>query len=292
MATRTWLDVSGDLNSTSNYSSATKPSTGDVWEISSGNKSLTTATTEFAAVALLDVNVRSGFTGAFGATGTPIKFGAMTGKIYVDAPLASIVSLWPVSVPKIIIQDCNESPGGGCYIYDGTITDLIIIGGGYIRIGGLADGTNLHVLGGGGTHPSPQVYIEAGAAFTNLYCTGGVVRSYATFTNIECSGSGRVYLQGDAALSTTSIKAYNGGRVVPNTNGGTHTAITVWNGGTVDFGEDMRTKTITNCTANAGGSILGHTNITFTNAPVLRGGRVTGATALTVDADSIPFISG
>lgn len=285
MATRTWLDVSGDLNSTGNYSAATLPVNGDTFDVQSGNKTVTTSTTQFASTDLANFYLRSGFVGAWGAVSTPIKFGAMTGELMIDAPLASIAAVWPASVPKLIVVDGNANPGGGVYVYDGTITDFIILGGGYIRIGGAVDGTNLWVLGGQGTHPTPQVYIEAGCSFTNGYFGAGLTKSYGTFTNIYAEdlgvSFGTLQILGDSTLSTTTLRSRGRSRVDVYAPG-THTAIEAI-GGTVDFSKDMRSKTITNGKAMTGGTIIGHSAITASNALISRGGRIVNIASQTIE---------
>ena len=88
MATRFWLDVSGDWNATANWSGATVPvSTDDVY-ILAGSQAINTNLGQ-SAVTLNSLHIGMGFLGTIGTSTTPLAISATTWEIGVPAPAGS-----------------------------------------------------------------------------------------------------------------------------------------------------------------------------------------------------------
>lgn len=287
MATVTWLDVSGDLSATANYSGAAVPSDGDTLLIPTSNKTVTTAPTTLRLIDFVNVRFGRAVTGQWGTAAAPVQIGACTGTVEIDSPLAGLIALDATSTPKLIVHDCGDVGSGGLLVYDGTITDLIIFGGGYINLGASAGAiTNLLVIGGNGSHPSPHVVLDAGATVTNLYAEMGVIDCYSNaVTNYELSGTARLNIRGDSSIGSTSIQVRNRARVEITANGGTHTLIETFESAEVDMAKDTRERTVTTARANGRSIIRAGRHITATNV-VLRGGRIDGLNSTI--SDSLP----
>lgn len=281
MATVTWLDVDGNINNTANYSSGAKPSNGDTFNVPSGNKTVTTNPTGLGAINLADALIGVNFTGQWGSVSAPITFGTCTGRLRVNAPRAGLIAVTPVAWPTVEIADCGEGPSY-LYIGGGTITDLVVLGGGRIVVGASATVTTIHVVGGSGTRPSPTVDIEAGATVTTLIATAGVVNNYAAITNIKYSGSARVYNLGDASIGTTTVEGYGSQARMQVDAQGTHASVKTYAGAVFDASRDMRTKTVTASIANSGSQIILGSHVSISTA-IARGGRILGVAPTTIE---------
>lgn len=281
----TWLDVDGNVNNTANYDDGAVVVNGDSLYIPTSNKSVVTNPTTLTSVNLVDLRFGKAVTGTWGTEAAPIEFGACTGACDVDSPLAQLLSISFTSIPKLIIHDVGDMGNGGFFLEDGTITDMIIMGGGYIRLGADAGTiTNLWVIGGLGTHPTPIVRIDAGATITNLYAERGVVNSYsANITNYELSGTALLRILGDSAIGSTKLEARGRSRVEVVAPGGTHAAITAYESAVVDMASNTRARTATAITASGNSMVLAGRHITNSTATV-RGGRIEGLSTLVIDA--------
>lgn len=283
--TVTWLDVDGNVNNTANYDDGAVPATGDSLYVPTSNKSVVTNPATMTAVDLVNLRFGNAVTGTWGTEAAPIEFGACTGTCDVESPLAQLLSLSFTSIPKLIIHDVGDIGNGGFFLEDGTITDLIIMGGGYIRLGADAGTiTNLIVIGGSGTHPQPVVKIDAGATITNLYAEAGVINNYsANITNYEVSGSARLRILGDSAIGSTKLEARGRSRVDIVAPGGTHAAITAYESAIVDMASNKRARTATAITASGQSIVYAGRHITNSTATV-RGGQIPGISSLTIDS--------
>jgi hypothetical protein len=189
MATRTWLDVDGNLANTANYSGGVLPTTGDNWHILRGLKNLDTNLTQFGSTALADVRIGGDFAALFGHAGQAVTLGALTGIIRIDAPQAPEIHIAPTSVSKMVISRCGAGVYG-CYLRgSGTVSELTHAQG-QLRIASAPTVTDLRLHGG-------AVHVEGGATITNAYADAGTgVCEAAIGTRLEVTGAARWIHQG------------------------------------------------------------------------------------------------
>lgn len=289
MATVTWLNADGNINNTANYSTGAKPSNGDSLDIPKADQTVTTNPTGLGAINLLNSTIGVAFTGQWGSTSAPITYGTCTGTLKINAPRAGLISVAPTAWPSVQVVDCGASQSP-LYFSSGTYTDLVILGGGLIIVGASCTVTNLHVIGGQGTRPSPNVRIDAGAAVTNLYAQAGNIDTYAAITNSKISGTARLNYLGDSAINSTTVEVYGSLARMDVYAQGTHSSVKAFAGGVFDASKDSRTKTVTAAYAHTNSTIILGSHVAFTTA-VMRGGRILGVAPTSIEGspDTLGF---
>jgi hypothetical protein len=105
-----------------------------------------------------------------------------------------------------------------------------------------------------------SVLCGLGATLTTVTQAGGTLETRSNVTTLTLSGGEHV----KAAGTVTTLNA-NGGVYIHNSTG-TVTTIVAASGAEVDFSRDLRTKTVTNFTVNAGSTLKDpHGVVTYTN---------------------------
>jgi hypothetical protein len=105
-----------------------------------------------------------------------------------------------------------------------------------------------------------SVLCGLGATLTTVTQAGGTLETRSNITTLTLSGGEHV----KAAGTVTTLNA-NGGVYIHNSTG-TVTTIVAASGAEVDFSRDLRTKTVTNFTVNAGSTLKDpHGVVTYTN---------------------------
>jgi hypothetical protein len=108
-----------------------------------------------------------------------------------------------------------------------------------------------------------SVLCGLGATLTTVTQAGGTLETRSNITTLTLSGGEHV----KAAGTVTTLNA-NGGVYIHNSTG-TVTTIVAASGAEVDFSRDLRTKTVTNFTVNAGATLKDpHGVVTYTNGIV------------------------
>lgn len=276
MATRTWQnDVSNSFaNDATRWGSSL--SSGDTANMPVNDYDRSTSTTALGAVDLVDMFIGKGVRKSLGTSGSPLTFGACTGKLEIDAPLADAIYVQPTSWVKIVVKGTSQA-ADAFKLVDGTITDFVVDTPGRVKIGAAANITNLYVNSG-------TVYIENGAAITTIYQGGGVIEDYAGGWTTAYLNGGTHKALGDTSLTLGTYQIGGGYHLVVAPCTITYAKLN-GPGGTLDFTTDSRAKTLTNAWAMKG-SILDLRNsgiITLSNAPVARGGKILGAASVTLD---------
>lgn len=105
------------------------------------------------------------------------------------------------------------------------------------------------------------LWIGTGATLTTINQAGGSL-VYQSNVVTHTVNPGTATVKGSATITTLTIDA---GTVNHNSTG-TLTTLAVGNGGTIDFSDDLRTRTVTNTTLNAGSALLDPNKVvTFSN---------------------------
>lgn len=290
MATRYWQDVSSDFESTSNWSAATVPVTGDSFHVLSGSTGILT-TLDQSDQDFANITFGPEFVGPIGTATSPLKLGTLTGTITINSPLADTINLWPVGVGTVVVAACNNKTYA-CHFYDGAITSLYVTGGQQIRIGAGMVITTLHVIP---NSLDTRVFIEQGAAVTTINQSNGTIYSSAGCTTYNGRG-GLFRLQGDQTASVTTINLNSEGNRFVVENEGTSTTFATVNAFKGVFQLDTATaKTITNGNCYLGGYIdlrRGKDTVTVSNALSVYGGQVWGTDNVSTIAGVPDKISG
>lgn len=105
-----------------------------------------------------------------------------------------------------------------------------------------------------------NVICGAGCTVTNLDVSGGIVQTNSGATTLDQT-------DGDVTLFAGNFTTLNvDGGATRYRGTGTITNLNVGDGGEADFGRDMKSRTVTNCQINAGGTIRDpNKTVTFTN---------------------------
>jgi hypothetical protein len=112
--------------------------------------------------------------------------------------------------------------------------------------GGAGDIATLRVGSGEGGN-APQVWGGSGLVVATLDMIGGEVKLFNGLTTLN-QIDGTLVIDGSSASTTLNV---DGGTLIYRSSG-TITTLRVSDGGKVDFAQDLRTRTVTNCTLNAG----------------------------------------
>jgi hypothetical protein len=125
-----------------------------------------------------------------------------------------------------------------------------------------------------GANATSSVVAGVGLTLTTLDWSGGTVALAAAVTTILGYG-GVLTITGSGAVTTATI--YGGSLSYQST--GTITTLNVGGNGLASFREDLRSRTVTNCTLYEGGQLFDpyHT-CTFTNGVILPDADITGVT--------------
>ncbi len=285
MAAVYWLDVDTNWTNTANWSGGAVPVDDDDIYILNGTKAIT-GNVDQSGVSGSDtpksLTIGRGFKGSIGTPASPLKFAAIT-TVTVESETTGQINLATTGT----ITSCkvrNTGPGAYAFYYAaGTITDLYLLRAQHARIGGGATITKLHVLF---TRRDSDVMcvIEDGATITNADQTGGTVHSYAGVgTKLRVMG-GTWWAVGDGnTYGTTEISG--SGLVYGHDDGSTWTLIDVFGPhGRWTTADDPDDKTITNANVRSGGLLDANNGgtVTFTNAPKKLGGRILGASSVSI----------
>lgn len=261
MASRTWLDTSGDAGANANWGTA--PADGDSAYILQASQTITTNVNQ-SSVDLVDLYIGENVTGTIGTATSPLYYGICTGKCVVNAPSAQAVNLRFTSIPTLIVRGASASPYG-FHLYSGNINTMYVTKGGTIRIGANATVTTLYVMYENSQAGDTNIIIEEGAALTTVHQIGGMVNSQVAFTTYNISG-GTLMQVGESTGSITTLNMYGSANVVYSSPGTTITTLNGY-GGTFDASQDGRAKTISTANSYTGNLIMGDNGtetITFT----------------------------
>ena len=274
MATRTWLDVSGDWEATANWSDATVPVTDDDVVIGSGTQDITTNVDQ-NTVTLASLRIGDNYTGKIGTSSAPLKinsvdvsFAGQGSANYIRGEYVTVTVTDGAATPTMldIFGAATSTP-----ITSNGITTLRVLGGrGTINI---QDGTltTLEMIGASSTKITLASAVDN---LANITMDGGTLE---TRTNI---GTKAIVLGGTLKVLSTAtageIECYDGGDVKYNTSG-TLTTLEMYGGTFSLLDNTAATVAITNSTMYEGAIIrLDNSlqNVNLSNPMTIQGGEV------------------
>lgn len=282
MADIEWLGTGTDLSVGANWEGGVAPASGDsaIFDRPQTAGAITGGLDQ-SAVNLVNLIIRPDFNGTIGSSGSPMKYGALTGYVSIDPAGTTDQEIWwqVTSATNAAISNAGSSKYG-CVMVDGTVTRLIVnprTPTARIRLGAAVNLTDLiaDLMG--------QCWIESGAALTNAFANGNAnVVCEAAITNVQVGGAARWAHQGSATFNISDLKVGDRGLFLWESPGSTITLLQTYGHGRV-LASSGRAKTLTNCRAY-GESLVDASNgsVTFSNAPLQFGrAKILGAGSLT-----------
>lgn len=262
MANRYWLGVSGDWDSTANWSTtrggaggSAEPSASDDVFILDGS---TDIITNITGVTAQTIKIGGDFKGNIGGAGTALTIATTTCVITVETVGRQYVNL--AASTTVATVNVNSTGSGAVNLGSGTFTDVYCGANGTLNIDGGCVVTNLYSAG------CKVLSAYNATAHTIAKILGGVGHEIKrVVTTLTLGGSATTY---NAVTLTTANVLRNG--VLSHTSNGTITTIEVQPGGAALGG--FLPFTVTNSTKYEGGSLFSNTNqVTYTNATTIIG---------------------
>lgn len=236
MATRTWLDQSGDWESTSNWSGGSVPVTGDDIYILNGTQNITTNMDQ-TGVDPAKVIVGPNFRGTVGTPSSPIEFGTIAYLSYNGKGCKSF-NIDPTAMTKGIVMGTYAGLPASFYLQSGAATTFIVNGGMGVRIGGATVTTFVQAPDSDMTAREVNTVIDASATVTTARILGGNLWSFPAITNVEMK-AGHYYHQ-DGNITNLDL---DGGTFEFNAEGHTITNAKLF-GGYCDCSKNTAAKTL------------------------------------------------
>lgn len=276
---------------TDNWNGGALPADGDDVIIEKSDRDILYGTLDQSDVEPTSLRIRQSYTGKIGL---PV--------LYVSASNSSVVyyeyrpTYWTIGAALIVVGE-GEGAGSGrlkldsgtdqtelqvfntgtpefsdtpALLWKGThASNVARIWKGFVGIaffgGETATVATLHVGHRGNVQGDAKVICGAGCTLTTIVKTGGDLTINSAATTITHK-DGVMRANGTGAITTLTV---DGGTVF-HCSSGTITNLNIGDGGVVDFSQDTRAVTVTNCTLQKGAKLLDpQGRVTFTNGIVL-----------------------
>jgi hypothetical protein len=267
-ATRIWSGAAADnaFDTAGNWDTAV-PVTGDsaVFPAMGTDADKDVDGSDQSAILLVNLYVESG---------SYVNFGDRLAPVHVDADAFvfegmgdAFFQLDNCAVAALYSALSSASDGGHGFSLTGASNTLLLVDVGSAGTVDLAMGatqttafTTIEVLNG-------RVFVGAGVTMTTFHQTGGMVELSAGSTTFNMNGGTATQLAGIPATLNVNRGTFflNSATTLP--------AVNVY-GGLVDLTKDSRAKTITACTMYGGVLRVLPNQVTFTNAPTMKGGSI------------------
>lgn len=268
MASRYWLDTSGDWNATANWSGATVPVTGDTVYILSGSQNIALNLNQ-STVTLANLVIGMGFTGTIGTASAYLQISATACSIGVPAQVGS-----PAGSGRIKIDFGSNQTAVTVYNTSNSQSDVNLEP---VRlIGSHASNTLTNLAGttGIGTTVATET-----ATFLTTNIDGGRVNFGfgVTWTTVNVSAQATFFSQsGGGTTLTTAPNAtatVNGSAVVTTVNAGGTTYLNQRSGSNVATTINLYTTGTIDFTGNPATGVIGTLNHykggTWNNSPAV-----------------------
>lgn len=273
MATNRWLDVNGTPTDVANWSLAHVPAAAEDIICDAGNKAI--AGVDWSAINPASFKLGAKFTGTWGTSTVPLKFGTITTFTY-DGQLCPSFNI-SASPTTAVIYSTHTAPDS-FYATAGTWAKALVLGGSAVRFGGSVTLTKLITAALGADNI--YVTLDSGLTLTAADIQAGNILASCAAGTIDQSG-GRWQHIGSSTNNITALNIWRAGRFEFKSMSAVITKVVARAGAIFDGASDDTIRTITDMDAYPGAEVVLDDAIICTNNPVDYGAGIRGIQTIT-----------